>query len=116
MPREKRIDLSCGLTEFPQSLLQYADDLEILNLSNNHLTTLPDNLPDLKKLRILFLSDNDFTVFPEVLAQCPNLSMVGFKSCQIKSIGEHALPKNIRWLILTDNQLESLPPSIGACS
>ena len=113
---QKRIDLSCGLTEFPQSLFQYADDLEILNLSNNHLSALPNNLSDFKKLRVLFLSENDFTVFPEVLAKCPNLTMIGFKSCQIKSIAEQALPKGLRWLILTDNQLESLPQSIGGCA
>jgi len=113
---QKRIDLSCGLTEFPQSLFQYADDLEILNLSNNHLSALPNNLSDFKKLRVLFLSENDFTVFPEVLAKCSNLTMIGFKSCQIKSIAEQALPKGLRWLILTDNQLESLPQSIGGCA
>jgi len=108
-----RIDMACGLTEFPQDVFKYADSLEILNLSNNHLSTLPDNFHQLKKLRILFLSENNFQVLPEVLAKCPQLSMVGFKSNQITTVPEHALPENLRWLILTDNQIEKLPASIG---
>ncbi|MCY7368863.1 MAG: leucine-rich repeat-containing serine/threonine-protein kinase [Chamaesiphon sp.] len=39
--------------------------------------------------------------------------MVGFKSNKIKLLGENVLPLGVRWLILTDNQLEQLPKSIG---
>ena len=31
----KRLDLSCGLTEFPQEIFELADTLEILNLTNH---------------------------------------------------------------------------------
>ncbi len=31
----KRLDLSCGLTEFPREIFDLADSLEILNLSGN---------------------------------------------------------------------------------
>ena len=50
----KRLDLSCGLTEFPRGIFDLADSLEILNLSGNALTSLPDELPRLHKLRIIF--------------------------------------------------------------
>jgi hypothetical protein len=30
-----RLDLSCGLTEFPREIFDLADTLEILNLSGN---------------------------------------------------------------------------------
>lgn len=112
----KRIKLSCGLTSFPEEIFQLADSLEILDLSGNQLSTLPLRLPDLKNLKILFLSENNFTVFPEVLAQCPHLEMIGFKSNRISSIGENAIPLKTRWLILTNNQIENLPRSIGKCS
>ena len=110
-----RLDLSAGLTEFPREIFDLADSLEILNLSGNALTSLPDDLPRLRKLRVLFCSDNQFATVPEVLGQCPQLSMVGFKANQLRTLPAAALPPLLRWLILTDNQLESLPPEIGQC-
>jgi Protein tyrosine and serine/threonine kinase/Leucine rich repeat len=109
----KRLDLAAGLTEFPIEIFDLADSLEILNLSDNKLRSLPADLGRLHKLKIIFLSNNDFEEVPEVLADCPNLSMVGFKSNKIRVLGENILPLNVRWLILTDNQLERLPNSIG---
>jgi hypothetical protein len=109
----KRLDLAAGLTEFPIEIFDLADSLEILNLSDNQLRSVPADLGRLNKLKIIFLSNNDFEEVPEVLADCPNLSMVGFKSNKIRVLGENILPVNVRWLILTDNQLERLPDSIG---
>jgi hypothetical protein len=110
-----RLDLSAGLTEFPSEIFDLADSLEVLNLSGNALTALPADLPRLRHLRVLFCSDNQFTAVPEVLSQCPKLSMIGFKANQIRTLPAAALPPALRWLILTDNQLASLPPEIGNC-
>ncbi len=110
-----RLDLSAGLTEFPREIFDLADSLEILNLSGNALSDLPDDLPRLHKLRVLFCSDNQFTAVPEVLGQCPQLSMVGFKANHIRTLPPAALPAQLRWLILTDNQLAELPSEIGNC-
>lgn len=109
----KRLDLSCQLTEFPNEIFDLADSLEILNLSNNQLSDLPHDLTKLKKLKVVFCSNNPFTHVPEVLGECPELSMVGFKACAIKHLPANALPKNLQWLILTDNQLQTLPATIG---
>lgn len=114
-PLVSRITISEGLTTFPSELFRYSDSLEILDLSNNLLDHVPDSIVRFKKLRILFLSGNRFTEFPQVLGQCTSLSMIGFKSNQIRFIPEHAFPENLRWLILTDNQLEFIPASIGRC-
>ena len=46
----KRLDLACGLQEFPPEIYALADSLEVLNLSGNALSTLPDDLPRLMKL------------------------------------------------------------------
>lgn len=109
----KDVRLSCGLETFPREILDLSDTLEILDLSGNRLSSLPDDFDRLRKLRIVFFSQNQFEIFPEVLGRCPQLEMVGFKSCRIRTIGEQALPPRLRWLILTDNQLETLPESIG---
>lgn len=108
-----RLDLSCGLAEFPEEIFDLADSLEVLNLTGNRLADLPGDLPRLKKLRILFCSDNEFRHLPPVLAECAGLSMIGFKSNRIGEVA--ALPASLRWLILTDNRLARLPPSLGDC-
>jgi predicted Ser/Thr protein kinase len=111
----KVLKLSCGLTSFPQTIFELADTLEILDLSGNSLSELPSNFFELKKIKIVFFSENKFIEFPEVLSKCENLKMIGFKSNQIQTISETAFPKTLRWLILTNNQIEKLPNSIGDC-
>ena len=111
-----RLKLSCGLKSFPKEIYQLADTLEILDLSGNELSALPDDFAQLKKLKIAFFSDNLFTEFPAVLGECQNLEMIGFKANQIQSIPENAIPHTTRWLILTNNAIESIPASIGKCS
>src|SRR5487761_2800245 len=112
----KRLDLSCGLTAFPDEIYDLAASLEILNLSGNDLSALPDDLPRLKKLRVIFCSDNQFADVPEVLGQCPNLEMMGFKANKIESMSGASLPRGLRWLILTDNRLSELPAELGQCA
>lgn len=109
----QRLDLACGLTEIPSEIFELADSLEVLDLSRNQLNSLPDDIQTLKKLRVIFLNENQFGAFPEVLSQCPNLSMISLRSNRITHIDEAVLSPQIRWLILTDNQLETLPSSIG---
>ncbi len=111
----KRLKLVAELTEFPEEIFSLADTLEILDLSGNQLTELPDRIITLKKLRILFISRNKFTVFPKMLARCPALTMIAFKTNQIHTIPEGALPPTLQWLILTDNKIEQIPKSIGDC-
>jgi len=110
---ERSVKISEGLSKVPREIFKLADTLEILDFSGNNISILPDDFARLSKLKILFLSDNDFTVFPKVLAQCPNLTMIGFKANKISLLPEHSLPKQTRWLILTDNQLTHLPESVG---
>jgi hypothetical protein len=110
-----RLDLSEHLTQFPREIFDLADTLEVLNLSGNQLTSLPNDLPRLQRLRILFCSDNAFTEVPAVIGRCASLEMVGFKANRIRTLAPEALPPLLRWLILTDNQLEALPAEIGQC-
>ncbi|CAB3726778.1 hypothetical protein LMG27174_05436 [Paraburkholderia rhynchosiae] len=88
----------------------------MLDLSGNALSALPDDFARLRKLRIMFASNNPFTELPEVLGQCPQLSMVGFKANRIHRVAGNALPPQLRWLILTDNEVDALPPEIGCCT
>ena len=76
----KRLDLSCGLTQFPEEIFTLADTLEVLNLSGNALSSLPDDLHRLTRLRVLFCSDNRFKQLPPCLGRCEQLTMIGFKA------------------------------------
>lgn len=111
----RRLDLSDGLSTFPREIFDLADTLEVLNLSGNCLSALPNDLPRLHRLKVIFCSGNPFTELPAVLGQCAQLEMVGFKSCQIQRVPAAALPPQLRWLILTDNQIHTLPAEIGQC-
>ena len=113
----KQLKLSCGLTKFPPDIFDLADSLEILDLTGNALSTLPNDLNRLKKLRILFCSSNQFKYLPEVLGECKNLSMIGFKTNQIRHIPENAIPTaTLRWFIVTDNALKAVPNALGDCA
>jgi hypothetical protein len=108
-----RLTLSENLTSFPLEILTLADSLEILDLSNNQLTSLPEDIKQLKKLKVIFASNNFFEALPESLGQCENLEMIGFKANKITSVPAQSLPARLRWLILTDNKISTLPDSLG---
>jgi predicted Ser/Thr protein kinase len=112
----KSLKLSCSLTKFPEEIFSLSETLEILDLSVNQLSELPEDFGKLSKLKIVFFSENKFTKLPEVLSNCKQLSMIGFKSNQLVEIPENSLPKTTRWLILTNNQITKLPSSIGNCN
>ncbi|MDR3391611.1 MAG: leucine-rich repeat-containing protein kinase family protein [Sulfuriferula sp.] len=112
----RRLNLSCGLKAFPTEIFDLADTLEILDLSGNALSSLPDDFGRLHKLRVLFCSDNQFTALPAVLGQCLQLDMIGFKANRIRTVPAAALTPALRWLILTDNQIDELPAELGLCT
>ena len=109
----KRLALSEQLTTFPMDILTLADSLEVLDLSNNQLSSLPKEISQLIHLKIIFASNNQFKTLPETLGLCPKLEMVGFKSNKITEVPEGSLPMQLRWLILTDNCIIKLPETLG---
>lgn len=108
-----QLRLSCNLKDFPPEIFDLANTLEILDVSGNTISSLPDRLPELHKLKILFCSDNQFTELPPILGQCKALSMIGFRNNDIRHVSPEALPPLLRWLILTGNQLTELPSALG---
>ncbi|UKT64668.1 leucine-rich repeat-containing protein kinase family protein [Pedobacter mucosus] len=109
------LTISEELTTFPVAIFELADTLEYLDLSFNNLSALPDDFGRLTKLKIFFCGNNQFKELPAVLGDCPLLNVVGFKSNQIEVINPKAVNPNVRWLILTNNKLSSLPKEIGNC-
>lgn len=112
----RHLKLCENLTEFPPEILSLKETLEVLDLTGNQLSALPDELAGFSKLRIIFCSENRFTELPEVLGRCPALTMVGFKANRIDTVPTASLPAGLRWLILTDNAIAQLPDELGQCS
>ncbi|PKG73896.1 protein kinase [Shewanella sp. Choline-02u-19] len=110
----KRLTLSENLTVFPEAIFSLADTLEVLDLSDNQLTELPNDFARLQQLKRLFLTNNKFEQIPTVIAACPRLEMISFKSNKLRAVAQGALPLQTRWLILTDNQITSLPDDMGS--
>ena len=110
----RTLDLSgCDLRDVPAEVFALADTLEVLDLGRNAIRSLPGDFAKLTKLRVLFCSGNPFDRLPPVLGACPMLSQVGFRSCGLREVPGEALPPGLRWLILTDNRLETLPEALG---
>ena len=92
-------------------------NLTKLDIFNGGISHLPNELPQtLPKLQTLFLMKNKFATVPAIIGSCKHLDMVSFKSNQIQSIDPDALQSQMRWLILTNNQITSIPSTIGRCS
>ncbi|KAK7942657.1 uncharacterized protein PG986_011770 [Apiospora aurea] len=111
-----KLKITEPLSTFPAEILQHAASLVQLDLSGTGLFSLPADFAQLTSLKVLFLSACNFTVFPAVLAQCPALEMVAFRGNGMRSVPEDALPPQLRWLILTGNEIGALPRSIGKCA
>jgi len=108
-----RLSISENLSSFPFEILDLADTLEILDLSDNQLSSLPPEISRLTKLKIAFFANNRFTHVPSVFKEFENLYMLGFKANQIEVFEEDVLPLSISWLVLTDNKINVLPESMG---
>lgn len=111
-----RLKLTAPLESFPSEIFSLGKTLEQLDLSGTGLSSLPPNFgQSLPNLKIAFFSQCAFIDFPKELASCPQLEMVAFRGNGMTNIPEDALPPRLRWLILTDNKLDSLPRSISNC-
>lgn len=111
-----KLKLSCPLQTFPTEIFDLGASLEQLDLSGTGLSSLPPDFGQhLPNLKVAFFSQCAFSTFPSALASCPRLEMVAFRGNGMAVLPEDALPPQLRWLILTDNKLSSLPRSIGTC-
>lgn len=112
-----RADFSnCQLTEFPLELLwPFRESLEFLNFGGNRLSTLPDELAQFRRLRILFFAGNAFESVPSVIGQLSQLYMLSFKGNRLRIVPDDSLPPSLTWLILTDNQLSGTRITFSSC-
>ncbi|MFX1237651.1 MAG: leucine-rich repeat domain-containing protein [Promethearchaeota archaeon] len=53
--------------------------LQILNLSNNQISVLPESFKNLKSLHTLDLSNNQISIFPEVIMRLDSLKTLNIR-------------------------------------
>ena len=89
-----------------------------LNLAGNSLDqqSLPPCIAQLSRLRVLFFLGNAFTEVPPVIASLSALETLSFKKNRLRQLGEDTLPVSLRALIVTNNELQWLPRSLGKLS
>ena len=109
----RELRLPDGLSAVPHEVFGLADTLEVLDLGRGSLTELPADFGRLHRLRVLFCSGNPFPRLPPVLGDCPSLGQLGFRGCGIREVPAEALPRDLRWLTLTDNHIADLPSALG---
>lgn len=102
----------------PQLPIKFISITE-LNLSNNRLSSLPDEIKDMKDLQKLDLSHNDFLIVPKVVFKIPHLLYLNLKKNFIVDIDVSKVRSSpaLRELNLEENpltktaivQLQSIP-------
>lgn len=118
-----RLDLrNCGLTEIPSEIFENGHDLTILDLSNdefsesrNTITSIPNEIQNLKNLRRLNLANNQLLEISEVLGELRNLTHLDLSNNKIKYLpSKVANLSKLESLFLDGNPFNSLPPEIVA--
>lgn len=105
------INLECSLlVSVPEELFTCMPNLEIVDLSKNKLSRLPQSIKRLKRLRKLYLSSNSLNILPNDLYFLPQLEVLDLHANNFKTLPQAARElRRLRVLNLSSNLLESLP-------
>lgn len=113
-PLRGAVDLSGkGIKDL--SGMQYAVNMQALNLSGNPIRKIPKEMKDLENLIYLGLSECGLTEVPGNVCEIKNLQYLHLAGNEITELpSEIADLTELRELVLDNNQLGALPEQIGA--
>lgn len=109
------LDLSYNrLCDLP-SFIGYSPHLQVLDIQDNQLNSLPPEMVNLKQLLKLNISHNRFSILPEVVYNMPWLEMLFAANNHINNLDPEGLiqMKNLKVLDLVNNDIKHLPPQLG---
>jgi Leucine-rich repeat (LRR) protein len=95
------LDLHNNLLRNSRLPFAWGSSLRVLDLENNHLTKIPEDLPD--SIDTLRLSNNNITEVPKQLP--PNLVILTLNSNKLRKICIESRRKPIQVLSINDNEL-----------
>jgi Leucine-rich repeat (LRR) protein len=102
------------ITSIPEDLGKLSK-LENLYLSFNLLQTVPETLGQLKHLKEVYLTNNKLTRFPTSLCGLKQLNILDLSSNSIREVPEEVGRLDATELVLNQNQVSVLSPSIASC-
>ena len=89
------------------------EQLLILDLSKNELSSLPPEFGNLQNLTLLYLSSNQLSSLPPEIVNLQNLTVLDLSSNQLSTLPPEIVNlQNLTGLDLSSNQLSTLPPEI----
>lgn len=91
--------------------------VKVLDLRNQHLTSLPPELFELTDLTVLILDNNQLQSIPSDISKLKKLSVLNLRNNQLRELPASitTLP-SLHLLTLGNNKLSSLPAGWGAMS
>jgi len=112
-----RLNLSNQNLKLPSdSIWAKFQNLEYLNLKNDHLKNIPVGLSYLKNLKVLDLSGNDFKRLPQAFSNLENLEEIYLNDERNIELDESLLVlkdlPNLRIVHLENDNLKSFPKSL----
>ncbi|XP_022186448.2 leucine-rich repeat-containing protein 58 [Nilaparvata lugens] len=97
-----------------KTLEHLANTLEILNLSGNNLSFIPEQILQLTRLKYLYLGENRLQEIPHNINRLIRLEILNVGGNQLISVPSTVGQlSELRALILSNNQLDSLPASVA---
>jgi hypothetical protein len=101
-----------SLASIPAEVFEL-EQLEVLNLINNHLTAIPDAIAQLRNLKSLDLSYNRLTTVPGAIGQLQNLMSLNLRNNELTALPDAIVQlSNLMSLDLRDNPIEIPPPEV----
>ncbi|CAH1251175.1 ANKK1 [Branchiostoma lanceolatum] len=107
------LDLSDqGLTSIPEEVFDITD-LEVLNVSNNKLTRIPEAIGHLNNLYSLLVDGNMLKTLPQAIGSLQKLTFLHIYDNQLTEVppGVCSLP-NLEVFSVFNNKLSTLPPGV----
>lgn len=115
----KKLDISAdGFYRFPEVITSYYLDLEVLKIEHNAISSLPENIGDLKKLDTLTLYNNQdskkLVSLPESFGELKNLKYLDMSGMGLRNIPESfSNLTELNYLNLELNAIQKLPNDFG---
>ena len=102
--------VKCGLIGPIPAEISNLQELEVLDLGYNKLTSIPDTIGNLGVLDWINLSNNKIEVIPDSIGSLPLLEYLDLGYNNITKIPKSTLNlKNTRYLKLDNNQIQEIP-------
>lgn len=101
------------LTDLPSEISQRMPFLQVLELRENHFSSIPPVVSELSHLEHLYLDRNSLRIVPDFLNTLTTLKTLSLPSNLIEYVPEGLESlKNLEGLYLANNPLDSLPSSL----